>query len=197
VPFISGEEDKLETEAQKILGKVNEEVTGFLEQSDLKILAACNRVPVLDGHTACVSLMFKDRSKPRPSAEAVKQALSSYVSEAQILGCPSAPEPSILVMKEPDRPQRLDRNTQNGYTVSVGRVREDESGIFDLKFVALSHNSTCPTSFNSSQLNVCSCHWSCRLFNIECGSCCTEGICMNGDGDFLSVAHGTKSPLLI
>jgi aspartate-semialdehyde dehydrogenase len=115
VPFISGEEDKLETEAQKILGKVNGEVTGFLEQSDLKISAACNRVPVLDGQTACVSLRFKDRSKPRPSAEAVKQALSSYVSEAQILGCPSAPEPSMLVMEEPDRPQpRLDRNTQKG-----------------------------------------------------------------------------------
>lgn len=141
VPFISGEEDKLETEAQKILGKVNQEVTGFNDQSDLKISAACNRVPVLDGHMACVSLRFKNRGK-RPSAEAVKKALSEYVSEAQTLGCPSAPEPSILVMEEPDRPQpRLDRNTQNGYTVSVGRVREDDSGIFDLKFVALSHNT--------------------------------------------------------
>jgi aspartate-semialdehyde dehydrogenase len=105
VPFISREEDKLETEAQKILGMVNGEVTGFLEQSDLKISAACNRAPVLDGHTACVSLRFKDRSKPRPSAEVVKQALSGCVSEAQTLGCPSAPEPSILVMEEPDRPQ--------------------------------------------------------------------------------------------
>lgn len=142
VPFISGEEDKLETEAQKILGSVNSEVTGFHNQSDLKISAACNRVPVLDGHTACVSLRFKNRNGPKPSAEAVKKALSNYVSEAQSLGCPSAPEPPILVMEELDRPQpRLDRNTQNGYTVSVGRVREDESGIFDLKFVALSHNS--------------------------------------------------------
>ena len=141
VPFISGEEDKLETEASKILGKVNGEVTGFVDQ-EMKISAACNRVPVLDGHTACVSLRFKNRSGPKPSAEAVKKAMSSYVSEAQTLGCPSAPEPPILVMEEPDRPQpRLDRNTSNGYTVSVGRVREDESGIFDLKFVALSHNS--------------------------------------------------------
>ena len=142
VPYISGEEDKLENEAQKILGRVDGEVQGFIHQSDLKISAACNRVPVLDGHTACVSLRFKDRNAPKPTAEAVKKALSSYVSEAQILGCPSAPEPSILVMEQDDRPQpRLDRNTQNGYTVSVGRVREDESGIFDLKFVALSHNS--------------------------------------------------------
>ncbi len=142
VPFIPGEEEKLETEAQKILGKVNSEVTGFSDQSSLKVSAACNRVAVLDGHIACVSLRFKDRNKPRPTAEAVKKALSDYVSDAQILGCPSAPEPAILVMEEPDRPQpRLDRNTQNGYTVSVGRVREDDSGVFDLKFVALSHNS--------------------------------------------------------
>lgn len=142
VPFISGEEDKLENEAQKILGSVNSEVQGFIHQSDLKISAACNRVPVLDGHTACVSLRFKNRDGPKPTAEAVKKALSSYVSEAQRLGCPSAPDPPILVMEQEDRPQpRLDRLTSNGYTVSVGRVREDESGIFDLKFVALSHNS--------------------------------------------------------
>lgn len=142
VPFISGEEDKLETEAQKILGTVNEDVAGFNYQTDLKISAACNRVAVLDGHVACVSLRFKNRDGPIPSAEQVKEALSSYVSEAQTLGCPSAPEPAIQVMEEPDRPQpRLDRNAGNGYTVSIGRVREDESGIFDIKFVALSHNS--------------------------------------------------------
>ncbi|KAF4630588.1 hypothetical protein G7Y89_g7558 [Cudoniella acicularis] len=141
VPFISGEEDKLETEAQKILGKVNSEITGFENQSSLKISAACNRVAVLDEHMACVSLRFKDRNPPKPSADAVKKALSRYVSEAQKLGCPSAPEPSIMVMEEPNQPQpRLDRNIRNGYTVSVGRVREDDSGIFDLKFVALSHN---------------------------------------------------------
>jgi aspartate-semialdehyde dehydrogenase len=177
VPFISGEEDKLETEAQKILGKVNSEVTGFLNQSDLKVSAACNRVPVLDGHMACVSLRFKNRSGPRPTAQAVKKALSDYVSEAQTLGCPSAPEPSILVMEEPDRPQpRLDRNTQNGYTVSVGRVREDESGIFDLKFVALSHNSKCPEHLASSFLTFDSCYWRCWVFNTQCRGCCAQGL---------------------
>ena len=60
VPFTSGEEDKLETEAQKILGSVNDEVTGFVDQH-LKVSAACNRVPVLDGHTACVSLRFCEK----------------------------------------------------------------------------------------------------------------------------------------
>jgi aspartate-semialdehyde dehydrogenase len=139
VPFISGEEDKLETEASKILGSVNGDVTGFVDQP-MKISAACNRVPVLDGHTACVSLRFQRR--PPPSAEQVKQAMREYVSDAQKLECPSAPQKAIVVMEEPDRPQpRLDRETDRGYAVSVGRVREDESGIFDIKFVALSHNS--------------------------------------------------------
>lgn len=70
--------------------------------------------------------------------------MCEYVSEAQVLGCPSAPEQAIVVMEEADRPQpRLDRETSRGYAVSVGRVRADESGIFDIKFVALSHNSKC------------------------------------------------------
>lgn len=139
VPFISGEEDKMETEAQKILGNINGSATGFEHQA-LKVSAACNRVPVLDGHTACVSLRFTKR--PPPSAEEVKQAMREYVSEAQTIGCPSAPNNAIVVMDEPDRPQpRLDRETDRGYAVSVGRIREDESGIFDIKFVALSHNS--------------------------------------------------------
>lgn len=140
VPFISGEEDKLETEARKILGQMNESKSAFVEQSGLKVSATCNRVPVMDGHTACVSLKFE--RQPAPSAEECKAALRGYVCEAQRLGCPSAPNPAIWVFDEPDRPQpRLDRDLGNGYTVSVGRVREDESGIFDLKFTALSHNS--------------------------------------------------------
>ncbi|KAH0562960.1 hypothetical protein GP486_002473 [Trichoglossum hirsutum] len=143
VPYIEGEEDKIENEAQKILGSINEASTTITEQSTLKISAACNRVSVLDGHTVCVSLRFVRR--PPPSAEAVKQALREYVSEAQNLGCPSAPDNAIVVLEEDDRPQpRLDRDTQRGYAVSVGRVREDESGIFDIKFVALSHNSAFP-----------------------------------------------------
>jgi aspartate-semialdehyde dehydrogenase len=80
-------------------------------------------------------------ASPPPTAEQVKEALRAYTCEAQRLGCPSAPEPPIIVFDE-DRPQpRLDRDLGKDYTVSVGRVREDESGIFDLKFVALSHNS--------------------------------------------------------
>ncbi|GKT46052.1 putative aspartic-type endopeptidase [Colletotrichum spaethianum] len=152
VPFISGEEDKLETEAQKILGKITSDLTAFEDQKDLKVSASCNRVPVLDGHTACVSLKFARR--PAPSADEVKKALRDYVSDAQRLGCPSAPESPIIVFDEPDRPQpRLDRDLGRGYSVSVGRVREDESGIFDIKFVALSHNTVIGAA-GSSILNA-------------------------------------------
>ena len=152
VPFIPGEEDKLETEAQKILGGINDSATAFSEQKDLKISATCTRVPVLDGHTACVSLSFSHR--PPPSAEDVKAAIRDYVSDVQHLGAPSAPERAITVMEEPDRPQpRLDRETDRGYSVSVGRIREDESGIFDIKFVALSHNTIIGAA-GSSLLNA-------------------------------------------
>lgn len=151
VPYIKGEEDKLENEAQKILGQINDDATAFQRQSKLKISAACNRVAVLDGHTACISLKFEKR--PPPSAEQVKQAMRDYVSDAQKLSIPSAPENAIVVFEEEDRPQpRLDRDLQGGYAVSVGRIREDESGIFDIKFVALSHNSK---SFCSRSANRC------------------------------------------
>ncbi|KAI9662164.1 MAG: hypothetical protein M1831_002860 [Alyxoria varia] len=152
VPFISGEEDKLESEAKKILGNVNESITGFEEQHSLRVSAACNRVPVLDGHTACVSLKFKNQ--PPPSVEEVKQAMEEYTSAAEKLGCPSAPRQAIVVMEEPDRPQpRLDRETDRGYAVSVGRVRKDEGDMFDLKFVALSHNTVIGAA-GSSILNA-------------------------------------------
>lgn len=151
VPFIPGEEDKLESEAQKILGSVNDTITGFQDQH-LKVSAACNRVPVLDGHLACVSLRFAQR--PPPSIEEVKECFAGYVSEAQRLDCPSAPQNAIVVKHEEDRPQpRLDRETDRGYAVSVGRVRADASGIFDLQFVALSHNTVIGAA-GSSILNA-------------------------------------------
>ncbi|KAK5164377.1 aspartate-semialdehyde dehydrogenase [Saxophila tyrrhenica] len=152
IPFISGEEDKLENEAQKILGGINSAATEFEEQSALKISATCNRVPVLDGHTACVSLSFDRR--PPPSVDEVKSALRDYVPDAQKLGCPSMPERAIMVFEEQDRPQpRLDRDLGGGYTVSVGRVREDPSGQYDYMFTALSHNTVIGAA-GSSILNA-------------------------------------------
>lgn len=139
IPFIPGEEGKIAAEAGKILGQLNADRTGFVDQP-LRVSVACNRVPVLDGHTVCVALRFAQR--PPPSASAVRDALSEFKSEVQTLGCPSAPERAITVLDAPDRPQpRLDRGAERGYGLTVGRVREDDSGIFDVQFVALSHNT--------------------------------------------------------
>ncbi|KAK7895029.1 aspartate-semialdehyde dehydrogenase [Exophiala xenobiotica] len=153
VPYIAGEEDKLETEAQKILGSINADATAFEEQSGLTVGATCTRVGVTDGHMAFVSLRFKQR--PPPSAEQVKQAMRDYVAEAQKLGCPSAPEKAIVVFDEPDRPQpRLDRDISGGYAVSVGRVREAAKGShFDIRFACLSHNTVIGAA-GSSILNA-------------------------------------------
>lgn len=139
VPYIPGEEAKIPAEARKILGSLKTDLTGFTDQP-LRISVACNRVPVLDGHTVCVSLRFVNR--PPPTVSAICDAMKEYTSEAQILGCPSAPQKAIVVLDEVDRPQpRLDRETGKGYTCSVGRIREDDSGIFDIQFVALTHNT--------------------------------------------------------
>lgn len=140
VPYISGEEEKMEWETRKILGNINEEGTEFvpLPFEDMKVSAQCNRVAVSDGHTECISLRFANR--PAPSVEQVKQTMRDYVCEASHLGCPSAPKQTIHVLDESDRPQpRLDRDRDQGYGVSVGRVREDP--VFDFKMVVLSHNT--------------------------------------------------------
>ncbi|CAK9435638.1 uncharacterized protein LODBEIA_P03650 [Lodderomyces beijingensis] len=140
VPYISGEEDKLEWETKKILGSVNKEGTEVVNipEDEMKVSAQCNRVPVIDGHTECISFRFAQR--PPPSVAELKQALSQYVCDASKLGCHSAPKQTIHVLEQEDRPQpRLDRERDNGYGVSVGRVREDS--LLDFKMVVLSHNT--------------------------------------------------------
>lgn len=138
VPYISGEEDKIEWEAKKILGSVNATDDGFILDEELKVSAQCNRVAVSDGHTECISFKFKNQ--PAPSIDELKACLRDYECEAKTLGCYSAPEKTIHVLEQPDRPQpRLDRNRDAGYAVSVGRIRPDP--IFDYKMVILSHNT--------------------------------------------------------
>lgn len=132
VPYISGEEEKMEQEAAKILGPLVQTGGGAAEfrNAGLTLSAHCNRVPVIDGHTETVSLSFVRR--PPPSVEQVRQALAAYTCEAQKLGCFSAPERAVIVHDEPDRPQpRLDRDAQNGAGVNVGRVRP--CPVFDIK----------------------------------------------------------------
>lgn len=138
VPFIGGEESKMEWETLKILGDVNQELNGFELLKSTKVSATCNRVPVIDGHTECVSIEFERR--PAPSPEEVIKVLEGYRTEAQELGCHSAPEQAIIVSRDDDRPQpRLDRENGNGYSVTVGRVRE--CNVFDIKFTLLVHNT--------------------------------------------------------
>ena len=139
VPYIGGEEEKIEWETSKILGGLSNDKKSFDLHADspLRISASCNRVNVLDGHTEVVSCSFKRR--PPPSPEQCIAALEAYRCEAQDSGCPSAPEQCIFVHEEQDRPQpRLDRYFQNGAGVNVGRVRE--CGVLDIKFVVLSNN---------------------------------------------------------
>ncbi|KAA1114901.1 hypothetical protein PGT21_026833 [Puccinia graminis f. sp. tritici] len=156
VPFISGEEDKIEWECLKILGTLDHPThpTSIILRSEqstdrslteiqktstgpMKISATTTRVPVLDGHTATVSLSFKNQ--PPPSPEDCVRALRAYRSEPQTFNCPSAPTHSIFVHDEEDRPQpRLDRYFQDGAGVSVGRVRKCQ--VLDIKFIVLSNN---------------------------------------------------------
>ncbi|KAG0084916.1 hypothetical protein BGZ93_009356 [Podila epicladia] len=138
VPFIGGEEAKMEWETLKILGSVNKDSTGFDLLQQTKVSATCNRVPVIDGHTECVSIEFE--RKPAPSVEEVIRVMEEYRTEAQELGCHSAPEQAIIVSREDDRPQpRLDRENGKGYSVTVGRVRP--CNILDIKFTLLVHNT--------------------------------------------------------
>lgn len=140
VPYIGGEEDKLEWETRKILGNISEDGKTFapLPFEDMKVSAQCNRVAVTDGHTACISFRFTNR--PAPSVEQVKETLKNYVCDASKLGCSSAPKQTIHVLEQNNRPQpRLDRDRDAGYGVSVGRVREDP--VLDFKMVVLSHNT--------------------------------------------------------
>ncbi|QLG74487.1 hypothetical protein HG535_0G03700 [Zygotorulaspora mrakii] len=140
VPYIGGEEDKIEWETTKILGHLSSDKKEIraLSSEEIKVSAQCNRVAVSDGHTECISLRFKNR--PAPSVEQVKDCLKTYVCDAYKLGCHSAPKQTIHVLEQNDRPQpRLDRNRDAGFGVSVGRVREDP--VLDFKMVVLSHNT--------------------------------------------------------
>ena len=151
IPYIPGEEVKIPAEARKILGSLKADLSGVADQQ-LRVSVACNRVPVLDGHTVCISLRFQNR--PPPTVDAIRDAMKEYTSEVQVLQCPSAPQQAIVVLDEADRPQpRLDREAERGYACSVGRIREDDSGVFDIQFVALSHNTVLGAA-GSSILNA-------------------------------------------
>jgi aspartate-semialdehyde dehydrogenase len=136
VPFISGEEEKSELEPLKILGTI--EKNGVIKPAVApRIAAHCNRVPVVDGHTACVSFEF-GAEKP-PIAE-IKRIWTNFSALPQELSLPSAPLRPIIVREEANRPQpRKDRDADKAMAVTVGRVRP--CPVFDVRFVGLSHNT--------------------------------------------------------
>ena len=138
VPFIGGEEEKTEKECLKILGTVKD---GKIENAAGPVVSStCTRVPVVDGHTACVSLEFDLPDDKKPSLEEIERVWTSYTSVPQELNLPSAPEHPIVVRHEDNRPQpRRDRETEKGMACVIGRLRP--SNVFDVKFVALSHNT--------------------------------------------------------
>lgn len=150
IPFIGGEEAKVESEALKILGTIDPETHEFVNLPTMKLSAHCNRVPVVDGHLTNISIEFE--RKPSPTQEQVIEVLENYTCEAQKLGCPSAPKKCIIYNRSDDRPQpRLDRDHFGGLAVTVGRVRE--CPLFDIKLSLLIHNTILGAA-GSSLLNA-------------------------------------------
>ena len=133
VPFISGEEDKMETEALKILGSFDGKI---VRNADFKLSASCNRVNVKDGHLESIFVKLDQD----PSIEQIEAAFEDFKGAPQLLKLPSAPENPIVVRHEKNRPQpRYDRDTGNGQSVVVGRIRKDP--IMTFKYMCLGHNT--------------------------------------------------------
>ncbi len=133
VPFIGGEEEKMESETKKILGRIG---TDGLEPHPVAISAHTNRVPVINGHTETISIGFV----VRPPQDEIRAALESFSGKPQELGLPTAPAKAIEYLEEQNRPQpRLDVDRGAGMTVSAGRLRPCK--VLDYKLVALGHNT--------------------------------------------------------
>lgn len=133
LPYIASEEEKIESETLKIMGRMGD---ARIELSEMRVSAQCHRVNVSDGHMA--ALRFK---LARPvELEEMKDALASFSALPQELKLHSAPARAVIVRDEPDRPQpRLDRDAGRGMSITVGRIRRD--AVLDYRFVALSHNT--------------------------------------------------------
>ena len=136
IPFIGGEAEKSEQEPLRIWGHIE---NGEIVKAEGPVITTqCIRVPVLDGHTAAVFVTFEEGKKP--SKEEIIKVWREYSGVPQELKLPSAPEHFIQYLEDDNRPQvALDVNYENGFGVSMGRLREDT--VFDYKFVGLSHNT--------------------------------------------------------
>jgi aspartate-semialdehyde dehydrogenase len=133
IPLIPGEEAKVESESLKLLGKFAKD---RVQYAPISVSAQCNRVPVRDGHTECVSVKFEQET----DAESLIAALREFRGPPVTAELPSSPRQPIKVHVEPDRPQPIrDRNSERGMTVHVGRVRP--CPVLGFKFVVLGHNT--------------------------------------------------------
>ncbi len=133
IPFISGEEEKMQQETQKILGDFTGEGVRPLAAG---VSAHCNRVPVLDGHMVTVSVELASK----PSEQELVEAFGTFRGAPQERGLPSAPPRPVIYMREPARPQpRRDVERERGMACFVGRLRP--CAVLDWKFVALGHNT--------------------------------------------------------
>ena len=127
IPYIGSEEEKMETEPLKLLGEFN---GSEIVNADFKLSAACNRVPVMDGHTETVWVTMRDH----PTPAQVRQEFLNF--NPNLGDLPTEPEKVLIVRDEADRPQpRLDRNMGNGMSISVGRIREG------IRYVLMGHNT--------------------------------------------------------
>ncbi|HIE53251.1 MAG TPA: aspartate-semialdehyde dehydrogenase [Armatimonadetes bacterium] len=135
LPFIPKEEEKVQTETQKILGRLEGD---RIVPADFKVSCTCTRVPVLDGHTEAVFASLGRAAE----VEEVKRAFEGFGGEFVALGLPSAPERMIAVHDDPFRPQpRLDRDAGGGITTTVGRIRLDDALPNGVKYLLVSHNT--------------------------------------------------------
>ena len=133
IPYIGGEEEKVEIETRKLLGKLTD---GRVELGDFIVSAHCNRVMVEDGHTETISVALRSKATVADIAEAWR----AYRSVPQERDLPSAPKHPIIVREEKDRPQpKFDLNAENGMATVVGRLRECR--VLQFKYVAFSHNT--------------------------------------------------------
>lgn len=133
IPFISGEEEKIETEPLKILGTFE---NNLIQPYKMKISAQCNRVAVMDGHMASISIQLKHSA----TAEEIIDAWQNFASEPQKLQLPTAPTHPIIYLSDERHPQpKLHRHLDKGMAVTIGRLRDCQ--LFDWKFTILSHNT--------------------------------------------------------
>ncbi len=133
IPFIGGEEEKMQQETQKILGEWR---AGGFEPLPAGVSAHCNRVPVVDGHTVTVSVELAEK----PGEAVLIEAMNSFRGLPQERNLPSAPPRPVIYLDAPDRPQpRRDTNRENGMAVFIGRLRA--CPVLGYKFVALGHNT--------------------------------------------------------